>query len=149
MRASQPCGAHSDGWRRADLGLWSWGDPRIVRADYRGSQKADESPDKVGRAGDPEYRSRVIRAERALQLALTSPRGPRGGVRGPGGVSWEKASTPGPTWRRSWQPPLPTLSLSGGLCSLILHGSPRKCPGKAGGETKTGATEGSGAQGLT
>lgn len=68
MRASQPCGAHSDSGRRADLGPWSWGDPPVVRADYRGSQKADESPDKVGRAGDPECRSRVIRAERALQL---------------------------------------------------------------------------------
>lgn len=92
MWASQPYGVCSDGWRRVDLDLWSWGDPPVVRGDYRESQKSEESPDKVGHVGDPGCRSLVIREEWALQL-----RGPRSGVRGPGGVSWEKASEPGPT----------------------------------------------------
>lgn len=36
---------------------------------------------------------------------------------------------------------------AGGLHSLVLHGSLRKCPGKSGGERKIGAMEGSGAEG--
>lgn len=35
---------------------------------------------------------------------------------------------------------------AGGLRSLVLHGSLRKCPGKSGGERKIGAMEGSGAE---
>lgn len=58
----------SAGWRRADLSLWSWGDPPVARADYRESRKSHESPDKVGHVGDPGGRSLVIREERALQL---------------------------------------------------------------------------------
>lgn len=61
MQALRFHGVCGGGWRKSDLDLKGWGDPPIVKTDYRERRKLDKSPDKEGHTGDPGSRSLVIR----------------------------------------------------------------------------------------